>query len=467
MNGVQKKSHKAGGEGLIATQYSNIENADRRITKYVMTQVYVWLTERILKGEYHANRSREARELLTIVRQKREITAQQYSRFLELFYNEPFEYIFLRKQLKNSAYITTENVENYFIDYNGAKIPVGFVKDFFEDDYETQKEIEDYMAEYVKKEVIRTKDNCAITSLKNQNKIEDLEDKYPNVFRTSKVFYVTRFLCLAVFVLVASLFFRFAADTHMWDVVVMGTINGTPTISVGGDEVEGYTYIIEPKYCVWNDGYLYLDARGDVHTAEEVADPYSFINSPYFTPETYWSTLGLSLVINCVLALYVLINGIRTIRELIFHIKLFIIHRRVAEQKRLCMNYGSVTEAIEEYGKEPEVVFAMCKGQRQINDDICRAVSAPIKRFYKRPDNSPVLQKIAESIDKLALGAKKLKYLKFFYDMEDIRQAKKVKSSWIGYVVKIVILCAIVFIINWPVDAVLSPVVDILVEFFG
>lgn len=437
MNGVQTKPASGIGGGMQAKKYSEISGGDRRITKYVMSQVRVWLAEKIAKKEYQPNKSREAKELLTVIRQNKAINEEQYSRFLSLFYNEPFEYIFKRKQMKSGSYITTDKVENYFMDYNGAVIPVGFIKDFFEDDYETQKEIEEYMAKYVKAEINRTRDNCEISTLKNSSQIEDLEEEYPTIFHTSPLFYISRFIRFAVLVFLTVLLVRFVVDTHVVDVLITGPING---------ETE-YTYEIDEKYFIWG---TWLHYYSSLHAHDGV---------PYFNLDGYMEALGISVAINVVLFIYLLVNYIRVIKAIIFHVKIMLIHRHIGKLKKNCNNNERVMEDMDAYAKEPDVLAAMCKRERCITDEICAQVPGSIKKFYKRTDNALVLGKIKEQIETLSLK-NNTSFLHFFYDAHDEKKRKAAHRQWVGSFIKIIIWAIILFIINWP----LTPLIELIHE---
>ena len=120
-----------------------IKVESRRITHLVKKEVYNWLYEKILANEYNENASEEGSQLITRILNEQCVTYETYGSFIQCFDNSPHNYMMFRSKRKSINKITTDQLANYFVRYNGFPLPLGFVTDFFEDDYEDPSEIGD------------------------------------------------------------------------------------------------------------------------------------------------------------------------------------------------------------------------------------------------------------------------------------------------------------------------------------
>ena len=118
-----------------------INVSTRRVTQFIIEEAYRWLYLKINNNEYQANRCKEGKSLIVKIAEEKTVTAENYVKFINLFDNSPVAYMMYRSKRKSSKLITTDILCNYFVKYNGHILPVGFIKDFFEDDYETQQEV--------------------------------------------------------------------------------------------------------------------------------------------------------------------------------------------------------------------------------------------------------------------------------------------------------------------------------------
>ena len=109
-----------------------------RVTKYVTEEAYKWLYNEINKNNYAVSKQSSALNLMLKIKTERCITKETYEQFVSLMENSPYIYL-IRKKNKSGA-ITTNNVRNYFVMFNDDVLPLGFIMDFFEDEYETKEE---------------------------------------------------------------------------------------------------------------------------------------------------------------------------------------------------------------------------------------------------------------------------------------------------------------------------------------
>ncbi len=172
----------------------SITSKERRVTKYVKVQAYKWLYEKIVKGEYTAH-TIEAEEVILGIRRDGFVTENTYKQFFQLFLNMPYDYILTNDKLEESGYgITTNMLPNYFVRYNGTNLPLGFIKDFFEDDYETKADIEEYYKAYLDGALDELIINCRSTKNICLSNVTETTTANPGVFQPKISFHVTNII---------------------------------------------------------------------------------------------------------------------------------------------------------------------------------------------------------------------------------------------------------------------------------
>lgn len=180
----------------------SLNSNSRRITSYVREEAYKWLFERIQAKEYEEGMNRAAKQLFIDIRRAGRVTEETYNRFISLVILNPFDYILQSKRVKKK-YITSPRIENFFVRYNGVALPIGFVKDFFEDDYETQAEIDKYISDVVSGQEEMFAVKCQEKLLNKSNQIMDLKSEVICVFHTKPLFHI--FQLIKVFLTVMTM----------------------------------------------------------------------------------------------------------------------------------------------------------------------------------------------------------------------------------------------------------------------
>lgn len=166
---------------------------DRRITDYVMEQAYLWLYEQIVKDSYVAG-DRQSEKLILEIKQAGAVTQTSYEAFLQAFMNDPYQYLLVSGDRKNQAGIVSPNLKNYFLRFNEQIIPVGFVEEFFEDDYETLAEVRAYYDAYLGFNIDQFSLNCQAISLSRKESLDNIQKAYPGIFKTKFKFHFTNAL---------------------------------------------------------------------------------------------------------------------------------------------------------------------------------------------------------------------------------------------------------------------------------
>ncbi|MBQ8911631.1 MAG: hypothetical protein IJY89_03585 [Clostridia bacterium] len=166
----------------------------RRVTQYIIEESYKWLYKKILDGEYEVNRCKEGKELLLQIEEAHGVTKSTYKKFLDLFDNSPFEYMLYRSKRKSAKKITTDVLFNYFVKYNGHVLPIGFVKDFFEDDYETKAEVQKLLTEFMESNKSALGISWRRTLLDKEQALDSLRESHPSVLKLHPMLIVTQIL---------------------------------------------------------------------------------------------------------------------------------------------------------------------------------------------------------------------------------------------------------------------------------
>ncbi len=160
-----------------------IISRERRITSYVKKQAYIWLYKKVENGEYQGH-SNEAKGLLLKIRKEKMVNQEIYEAFFDLFFNDPYRYMLILDKKKRFNGITTRRIDNFFISFNGVCLPVGFIKSFFEDDYETQEEIRAFYKLYLNETLNDFLINSEMQKNNLEKQIEDVEANYSELLHT-------------------------------------------------------------------------------------------------------------------------------------------------------------------------------------------------------------------------------------------------------------------------------------------
>ena len=105
-------------------------NDERRITAYIKREAQKWLFNNLRLYKPHDEQSRN---LFMTIHKEKCITDHIYAVFVKSFINNPLTYVI--EGLADRVTITSDDLLMYFISYNNWPLPLGFIFEFFEDDY--------------------------------------------------------------------------------------------------------------------------------------------------------------------------------------------------------------------------------------------------------------------------------------------------------------------------------------------
>ncbi len=161
----------------------SIKSRDRRVTNYVREKAYEWLYAKIANNEYESH-SNESENVILSIQQQRKVDAESYKLFSSYFSAGPYYYMLNNDREEALHDITSRSIDNYFIKFNDEYFPLGFIKEFFEDDYETRSDIEEFYHNYLSGEY----NDFFIANKKIKNNKELIlnkaRDEYKTIFNT-------------------------------------------------------------------------------------------------------------------------------------------------------------------------------------------------------------------------------------------------------------------------------------------
>ena len=197
----------------------SISSRDRRVTDYVKDQARKWLYNKIVNDEYETF-SHSGKQIIIDIKDAREVTEKKYKEFCGAFVNDPYAYMLNYKKRKKISGITTKHLANYFVLFNEAVLPVGFIKDFFEDDYETRAEIDEYFATYSKGALDEFVIECYKLENKREAEVEKIKQSTPCVFKTKKWFHVSNIIKIVLPLICLILCLNYLIDNNIFSTLV-------------------------------------------------------------------------------------------------------------------------------------------------------------------------------------------------------------------------------------------------------
>lgn len=218
-----------------------ITSRDRRVTDYVKNQAYIWLYNKIINNEY-VSHGHEAENVLLRIKEAHTVTEKSYEEFRNYFKNDPYYYMLNYKSIKKSNGITTSYLTNYFIKFNDVVLPVGFIKDFFEDDYETKAEINEFLAMFADGALDDFVIGCQKIKNRRDAEIDDITKKTPCVFHTKAMFHVTNIIKIILTFAALFLCISYASRNHIIDSLIQSR-NGESVV-IGDPSVVFVHFVI-------------------------------------------------------------------------------------------------------------------------------------------------------------------------------------------------------------------------------
>ncbi len=403
-----------------------IEKISRRITTYVIEEAYQWLYNEIDNERYTISSDKEARKLILDIKTNQGLTKEFYDRFASMVGGNPFiNLIKPKRSSKKAGAISSTNLTNYFIQYNDVVLPLGFVMEFFEDDYETEKEKKALIADFVKFESsVDFEVTCKSELEDKSRKIEKFKGKHPSIFKSPASFWVNNGMRVILTFVLAFFFVTFLTATNMAvitkDFVIEAKFN---------DEL-----FIADEYCD-TSAFLINAATGEEVSISQICGTRNVTYADYY--ENY----AFHLVFNIFLLIVLLARLGTTISILRAFVTILVYRLKFSSQQRMIVSLEeegivAIKEFIESNGEQLALSGEL---PRELQSNAPKAMSGYISVSNFDP------QKYEERINKLYLHKKMRKF--FFMDVDDIPRMEKnywKKSSWITTIIFLIIPTAII-----------------------
>lgn len=392
-----------------------IKVSTRRVTQYIIEEAYKWLYQRIISGEYSANRSKDGKSLLLQIEEEQAVTAKTYRRFISLFDNSPFSYMMYRAKRKYSQHITTDLLCNYFVQYNGEVLPLGFVKDFFEDDYETQQEVQALLTEFGKSSKTEIAIAWRRTLLNKENSLDQLQNAFPSMLKPHPVLLLTQAIRLAITVIMTVLLSISLNAIYFWEVM--------------------QTFIVKLKFNF--SGKIISPTTMDAYA---IGENLFREKGELFTMGDYLNHYGLILVV-CLIVLFILISRYQKLIQFMVFLGRMIFSNVYLMRRRACIHNFEKT-GIEKIGAYyMEIIPGMAKAG-VIQDSDCLGVPAE-KKMYNTIVSFDE-KKLTEKISKWVL---KYYSLHLAYESKNLSFAKK---QWCKGLVFSILLTIVLIVLMVP-----------------
>lgn len=375
----------------------------RRITEYVREEARKWLAEQIINNDtnhyYSCNKCKDGRNLILDIQRDRIVTQHWYEIFIELFNNNPFDIITASKKDRMNK-ITTDSVLHYFYEYNGYLLPVGFIIDFFEDDFETQDEKDNFI-----KEVLDDKKLSFLNAIKRPfNKQSDAVDKdapelkeYDGILRPKVPFYITNFLYCCLAIAMTVLFCRFVKELRIFEVI--------------GSLISDYHFNVQAM-----DASTFWQVFGST-------DAF-LLNTTYFkNTADYFSKYSFQIVVAVCFLLILIPKISRTLRILIYRIKSLICNCRIGVVANGCRKFErrEAFNIISDYFDS--IMPQLVDTERRIDASDFRDIPREVKDY-----NRIMKINVDSILDKLAGIMSKYKSKKLAYELTTYTECRK---SWV------------------------------------
>lgn len=400
-----------------------INVSTRRVTQYIIEEAYKWLYQKIKDGEYATNRCKPGKALLLQIEENHGLTQENYEEFIELFDNSPYSYMLYRSKHKSSKKITTDHLFNYFVQFNGEILPLGFVKDFFEDDYETEQEINALLQKFASSEKDEISVRWKRTLISKEDAIEGVQMAFPNMFRVHPMLLITEIIRLVVTLAIGIMVWTFLENVHFMD--IMGVFMSEHGFDVGAKFQATSTMA---AYCF--DGRPFCMA-GDA-----------------FTLGDYFGHYALFFILNIILIIVLISRVRKSISFIIFAVRVVSNKVRLLIQKVLIHNFEK--DGVQSIGNYFMEVAPEMANARVIDDTHCAGI--PKARNLYNAIEAFNIQKMSE---RLAMQMPKYFAKNYAYEEKD---AKIVKATWrSGIIVSVLFTIVLAFVYIPSLSALVMP----------
>ncbi|MBR2907055.1 MAG: hypothetical protein IKC26_03305 [Clostridia bacterium] len=413
-----------------------IKSNTHRITRFVIGEAYKWLYREIDKGNYTTNKHTEARNLMARIKAAKKLDAETYSAFLEMMNNSPFNHLIGQKN--KTPTITTNNIMNYFVEFNGVALPLGFIMEFFEDEYEMPKDRQKVIDAFIDSERNQSfGDTCRAEIMKHLDPQTKFRKKYPCVFSTPAGFYASHIARVIFTIVLAVFFFTFMAQSRM------GAILGD--------------YLLDAKF----------DAKAEISAEYGVIESYlqEIDTADPLNPiqyKDYFAKFGGHIALNALLFIILLFRLSHLIKFIIVVIKL--LSARFALNKQDADIAYLDDQGIEDMKAYFSEIAPSLKKSRKFTEDMFEGVPKASKRYVSVVNFE--FNKIERSIRNMYSSSSAKKINAIYTNETELSICRK---KWRSGFIRLSLLTIFFLIVNISglYELIIPQVAEIIVNIFG
>ncbi len=326
--------------------FYKVPNSSRRITNFVRNEAYKWLQEKIKKGEYCVRKGKAARSLQNEIKDDG-FTKSSYNEFLEYFEKNPYYYAMQPEKRQPANMIYTSDIRNYFVEYANEILPIGFIIEFFEDDYETKEEITKLMEGFLNFSQTEFESDYSSQVSAKENEIDDIDENLACAYRTRPSILITGLISVAFAVAMIWLGLYFLSQVEFFAVV--GEFFGTAHF----------------------DWYENIDIGQEKEIVAYISNSANYLVSGEFDMADYIYVYG----VRCALVLAGLITGVIFVLVNIYFTVIKLINRITI------LSYSSMVAKLRNVGAAG--ILAQAGNITVENDYICKFEKKFIKQYGK------------------------------------------------------------------------------------
>jgi len=193
----------------------NLTN-DRRITQFIKSEARKWLYANMPR--YVFDQNDENKKLYSEIFTKAEkdiygnnaVPERLYAKFLEMFDNNPIKHKI--KCLSKKDSITSEDIYMYFINYNNYILPIGFIIEFFEDDFEDGRKINALIKDFLADAEKETQIEWEKIKFESSTAVERQKNALGNIYKCTAATYVKYLFILGFYMIILGCFLSFVSN---------------------------------------------------------------------------------------------------------------------------------------------------------------------------------------------------------------------------------------------------------------
>lgn len=243
---------------------------DRRITQFVKFEARKWLYANMSKYVFNQNNENKAlfTEIMTNVERdvygNNAVSEKLYVKFLNMFENNPIKRKI--KSISGKELIISNDIYMHFVRYNNYILPIGFIIEFFEDDYEDKEKAKILIKGFLDDSENVTATNWEKIKYKNLTDVEQQKYSLGNIYKCTAKTYVKYLFVIGFYIVMFSCWVSFVNSSKLFSVIGnfkvdfeenINIAGGIPAFNIGEDFTM-WIYLREVMVAFWINLYILI-----------------------------------------------------------------------------------------------------------------------------------------------------------------------------------------------------------------